>query len=109
MSKINRRSFLRLSGAGLLSAIATVAVTGEAAAAPASRGTPVICVEALHNVNIRQGASIRSRKIGMLYRWHQATVVAISYDMGWWCIRFGRGTAWVSADPRLTTPVAWRR
>lgn len=109
MNKITRRSFLRLSGAGLLSAAATVATAGEAAAAPASRSTPVIRVEALHNVNIRQGASIRSRKIGMLYAGYAATVLAISYDQGWWCIRFGRGTAWVSADPNLTTPVAWRR
>ena len=80
MKKLNRRSFLRLSGAGMLSAVATIAAAGEASAAPASRSTPVIRIEALANVNIRVGASIRSRKCGMLYAGYQATVLAISYD-----------------------------
>ncbi len=107
---MKRRTFLRLGGLGLLSTLATVAGSGAAAeAAPASAGTPVICVQACYNINIRQGASIRSRKIGMLYSGETATVLAISSDRGWWCIALRRGTAWVSADPNLTQPIAWRR
>ncbi len=107
---MKRRTFLRLGGMGLLSTLATVAGSAATAlAAPASSGTPVICVQALGNINIRQGASIRSRKIGMLYWGETANVLAISRDRGWWCIALRRGTAWVSADPNLTTPIAWRR
>ena len=106
---MKRRTFLRLGGVGLLSTLATVATGASAEAAPASAGTPVTCVQACFNINIRQGASIRSRKIGTLWSGETATVFAISSDRGWWCIRFGRGTAWVSADPNLTQPVAWRR
>lgn len=107
---MKRRTFLKLGGMGLLSTLATVAGTAATAeAAPASASTPVICVQACTNINIRQGASIRSRKIGMLYAGETANVLAISGDRGWWCIALRRGSAWVCADPNLTQPIAWRR
>jgi uncharacterized protein YgiM (DUF1202 family) len=106
---MNRRSFLRLSGIGLLSSVAAIATTGQAEAAPAQASTPVICVEAQTNVNVRAAASLRGRIWGKLYGGEQAIVLALSADRNWWCIRWGRGTAWVSADPGLTQPVAWRR
>jgi uncharacterized protein YgiM (DUF1202 family) len=106
---MNRRTFLRLSGMGLLSSAAAIATTRQAEAASKSAATPVICVEAQANVNVRALASLRGRVWGKLWAGEQAVVIAISADRGWWCIRWGRGTAWVSADPGLTQPVAWRR
>jgi uncharacterized protein YgiM (DUF1202 family) len=105
---MNRRAFIRLGGLGLLSAVATVTTTGQAEAAPASIGTPVICVKSCGSINIRAGASVRSRKLGTLWNGETATVFALSADRNWWCIQFGRGTAWVNADPALTKPIAWR-
>ncbi len=109
MNYINRRKFLQLSGSAAISALAAVATAGVAAAAPASAGTPVICVQACATVNIRAGASLRSARIGKLYDGDTATVFAISADRNWWCIAFRRGTAWVNASADLTKPIAWRR
>jgi uncharacterized protein YgiM (DUF1202 family) len=106
---MNRRTFLRLSGMGLLSSAAAIATIGQAEAASTRAATPVITVEAQTNVNVRALASLRGRIWGKLWAGEVATVIAISADRGWWCIRWGRGTAWVSADPGLTQPIAWRR
>jgi hypothetical protein len=45
----------------------------------------------------------------MCYNGETLDVYAISNDRNWWCIGWGRGTAWISADPTLTKPIAWRR
>jgi uncharacterized protein YgiM (DUF1202 family) len=106
---MKRRTFIRLGGLGLLSSVATLAMSQQAEAAPASIATPVICIESCGSINIRTGASIRSRKIGTLYNGETANVYALSADRNWWCIQFGRGRAWINADPGLTKPIAWRR
>jgi uncharacterized protein YgiM (DUF1202 family) len=106
---MNRRSFLRLSGIGVLSSVASLAAAGQAGAARPTAATPVTCVQAQTNVNVRTLASLRGRICGKLWVGDSANVLAISADRAWWCIQFGRGTAWVSADPGLTQPIAWRR
>jgi uncharacterized protein YgiM (DUF1202 family) len=104
---MNRRQFVKTLGVCALAA--TTGTASLSSAEAATRRTPVICVEACLNINIRANASVRSRKLGTLYTGEQANVLAISHDLNWWCIQHGRGTAWVSADPALTKPVAWRR
>ncbi len=107
---MNRRTFLKLSGAGLLSTAATIATSADASAAQPRASTPVICVQArASSVNVRAGASIRAPRVGRVYWGQTLNVAAISADRNWWCVYWGRGTAWISADPTLTIPVAWRR
>jgi hypothetical protein len=107
---MNRRTFLKLSGAGLLSTAATIATATDADAASASAGTPVTCVQACaSSVNVRARASVYATRVGRVYWGQTLYVAAISADRGWWCVYWGRGTAWISADPTHTTPVAWRR
>jgi hypothetical protein len=107
---MNRRTFLKLSGAGLLSTAATIASGAEAQAAQPRAATPVICVQACaSSVNVRTGASIRAARVGRVYLGQNLNVAAISADRAWWCVYWGRGTAWISADPAHTTPIAWRR
>jgi hypothetical protein len=47
------------------------------------------------------------QRIGLLWAGHCVRVLARSTNWRWWCIRWGRRTAWVSADPHLTRPLHW--
>jgi hypothetical protein len=93
-----------------LSSVATITTVAEANAARTSAATPVTCIQACaSSVNVRAGSSIRAARVGRVYWGQTLYVAAISADRGWWCVYWGRGTAWISADPTLTTPIAWRR
>jgi len=111
MNKMKRRDFLRMAGSGLLAGAASVlaGASGRAEAAPAQRSTPVTRICALANVNVRARASAHSAKVGMLYVGQTAPVLAVSADLNWWCVRWGRRNYWVTADPRWIIPIAWRR
>lgn len=111
MNNMTRRNFLRAAGKGVLAAAAAAVAhsSGAVEAAPVQRSTPVMRICALANVNIRLNASIYSAKVGMLYVGQTAPVLAVSSDLNWWCIRWGRRSYWVTADPRWIVPISWRR
>jgi uncharacterized protein YgiM (DUF1202 family) len=116
MANLRRREFLKLGGMGLAMAVASLmggVQSAESApeslsnAAPEEHRTPVTWVRALVNVNVRTGPSTAYRRIGLLWAGHRVRVLARSTNWRWWCIRWGRRTAWVSADPHLTRPLHW--
>jgi uncharacterized protein YraI len=66
-------------------------------------------IRALGNIHIRTGPGLNFRVVGTLPFWHTAAVTGISNSFNWWRIRcpWG-GTCWMSANPNLTKPIAWR-
>ncbi len=109
MKTMHRRAFLKLGGGGVLAGVASLLAAGVSEAKAPERSTPVTRICALANVNIRQHASVHSAKVGMLYVGQTAPVLAVSADLNWWCIRWGRRNYWVTADPRWIIPISWRR
>jgi len=49
-------------------------------------------------VNIRRGASTRTRIIGLLRSGQRAQIIGRSPDHGWWQIRVGQRSGWVAAE-----------
>jgi len=74
----------------------------------AVRSTPVTRIKALGTITIRSGPGLRFARTGALGTGDVRTVTGASNDYNWWYISCTDGTGWVSADPDLTRPVAWR-
>ena len=64
----------------------------------ASKGQAFVIVPTGDFVNIRRGASTRTRVIGLLRSGQRAEIVSRSEDGGWWQVRVGRRQGWVAAE-----------
>lgn len=72
-----------------------IPVVNAPAVAPQTTG---LTLQATANVNIRNGAGIFFRRLGVLPNGASATIIARNNNSSWWYVSYGNTTGWVSGQ-----------